>query len=671
MPMSHHPADRHTLSLRPRPLRRLGTVLGVSLLVSIGGTMTAAPALAEDCPTATIRAQDNSTELPECRAYEMVTPPYKEGFASVSETFTDDGSVAYTSTGTFAGSPTNPIFNQYVATRSPTGWLTSALNPPATTYRASTGNGADALSADLRSSLWIMHRADQPAEVFDYYLREHDGVLTRVGPGGVGLGTRPVTVATSSDLSHVVFGPYELVGTGNTAGRLVGVDNAGNPITPGETCPNAISPDGRVVTFMARCVNGPAELWVRINGTTTIEASASQCTRTAADPGGACNAPAGANFAGLATNGARVFFTTTQQLVNGDTDHTDDLYACDIPPGSPTPAGLANPCTSLSEVSGGATGANVENVVRISDDGSRVYFVAQGMLAGNLGTRDIGALQGANNLYMWQKDATHPAGQTKFIATLDADDIRAQTTSDGRYLLFTTATPLLASDTDETRDVYRYDSDTGALLRLSTGALGTGGNGAGFNAELGPTEQLTLNRPRSGMTSDGGTVVFETAEALSTADTDGSGDVYEWHNGQVSLISRGGAAQGWIDASGTDIYFTTNTQLTPDDTNTTLDIYDARVGGGFSFAQPSSCSDEACLGASALAPPAPGVSASAAFNGTGNLTSVPVSAGNPPPKRLTRAQKLATALRACNARHARKKRAACEKKARRTYRRSK
>jgi hypothetical protein len=367
-----------------------------------------------------------------------------------------------------------------------------------------------------------------------------------------------------------------------------------------------------------------------------------------------------------------VFFTTTQQLVNGDTDQTNDLYECDIPPGAPAPVGTANPCASLTEVSHNATGANVENVVNISEDGSRVYFVAQGVLAANLGTNDAAAVAGDNNLYVWQKDAAHPAGQTTFVAKLESDDIsRAQSTAGGRYLIFDTANRLLPSDTDEAPDVYRYDADTGILLRLSTGTSGSGGNEPG--AEAKPAENSPAWRPHYAMTDNGSTVVFETTGALSPADTDGVTDVYEWHEGQVSLVSDGGGSIPWISSSGKDIFFRTTQPLTADDSGTEEDVYDARVEGGFPVTAPAPCSGEACQGAPALPPQPPGVSASAAFNGPGS----PLAAETPPasskakPKSLTRAQKLAKALKACKAKHSKKKRAACEKRARNTYRRAK
>ncbi len=113
-------------------------------------------------------------------------------------------------------------------------------------------------------------------------------------------------------------------------------------------------------------------------------------------------------------------------------------------------------------------------------------------------------------------------------------------------------------------------------MRISTDATGSGGN-----AEIGAF--VSFN---SAITDDGQTVVFVTTEALAPADSNSELDVYAWHEGQVSLISPDGhlspndyGAPG-ISASGTDIFFKTTSQVTAADTDTSPDVFDARVGGG-------------------------------------------------------------------------------------------
>lgn len=692
------PSAKDTMSLSRTSRRHAAThqrlltaALTALAAITFGASALATTARAEGCPNAALRVENDSTSLPQCRAYEMVTPPYKEGFAAFPQTYSDNGALAYSSPGSFSGDELGGLFNQYVATRSPTGWTTTAYGPPRSEFAVLGHRGAEALSSDLRASVWLARLPGQPSNVLDYYLRAPGGAFERVGPvddeaslppsppSSVLTGGVPPAefVAGSADLSHILFrftdaAPIlEYVGTGHhELPEAVSVDNARHE-PPGGTCPEGISTDGRVVFFAPSC----AHIWARINGTASVDVSASQCTRTSGDPGGACNALAPANFAAAAADGSRVFFTTTQQLVNGDTDQTNDLYACDIPPGVPAPVGLGNPCTSLSEASGAASGANVDSVLRVSEDGSRVYFIASGVLAANLGAKDLPAVVGAHNIYVWQKDAAHPSGQTTFVATLETNDIfRAQTTADGRYFLFSTATPLVSSgpnaDTDTNTDLYRYDADTGSLLRLSTDTDGTGGNEPGFEATT-ITADTTNARPLTMMSADGETIVFQTAEALSPADQDRITDVYEWHDGQVSQISDSGASSAWIDASGEDIYFQAGSKVSVGDGDTSVDVYDARIDGGFPVPVSPSCSGEGCRAGLAVPQPAPAAAGSATFN----------TAASPPPpetplvetkqRALTRAQKLTKALKACRAKHNRRKRAACERQARRTYGRSK
>jgi Tol biopolymer transport system component len=600
----------------PRLRRLLHTVTGV-LVVSLLAAVPASPALADECANAALRAQNDSSGLPDCRAYEMVSPSYKQGFGITPRTFSDNGTVSYTSTGSFAGNGLGQLNNQYAAVRSPAGWTTTAMNPPDVAYGAHLGEGAEGMSADLRQSLWLMRTFDQTDDIADYYIRDADGGFTRVGPGAIPgvVGSRPATKLVSADLSHVVFqhgtgaGPLlELVGIGNDGPpRDVSVDNTGQQ-TPGETCPRAISADGRVIIYSSGCNGlGNPQVWARVGGSASVAVSASECTRVPSDDGGTCNGPSPAAYEGSAADGSRVFFSTSQQLVNGDKDATNDLYACDIPPGALAPIGSANPCSTLTEVSGTpAGGAQVENIAAVSTDGSRVYFVAQGVLADNLGVNDSGAVAGGENLYLWVRDAAHPAGMTTFIATFPSGGVsQAQTTPDGRYLAFVTSSAVVTSgpgaDGDNVPDMYRYDARARTMIRLSTSDSGSGGNDPALEATV--NNSAALGRATTVMTSDGSTVVFETFEALSSHDTNGNVDVYEWHDGHVSQISgAGGGRFPWITPSGRDLFFVTSQQLTAGDGDGNGDVYDARVGGGFDTQQTTPCAGDECRGQPSLAP---------------------------------------------------------------------
>jgi hypothetical protein len=628
----------------------------------------------EPCPNEQLRRENSSNALPECRAYEQVSNPFKEGYEAILINFDGDRAVQYQSKAPDIADSgeQNPITNNYVATRSAGGWLTIPnLNGPTGSLSAAPGyvtpgsiDGPFVLSRDLLSS--IMNFARQPAQQTEReaYLRHPDGTFSLIGHGNpIGLSDTQLIAGASADLSRLLYTPtnlgptnwgpgvYEFVGTGNNLPYRIDVDNSGNPVSECgfSAAGNSISRDGRVTvsTITGGCgaPNPPAdELWARINTTTSVDVSASQCTRTA--PAEPCNAPADASFVSATPDGSRVFFTTSQQLVDGDTDQTNDIYACDIPPGTPAPTGKANSCAALIQISGAGSDADVEQVLATSEDGSTTYFIARGVLAANKDALGEPALAGDRNLYLWRTDATHPVGQTKFIAALpDSDNPLAQTTPDGRYLVLQTNGPLLATDTDTAADVYRYDADTDGLLRVSTAVSDTGGNDDSDGAFISmpqqgePVTRKFTYHSSPTVSNDGSVIAFHTEQSLSPRDANDESDLYMWNSGQVSLITtgavHGGLAEFYpgssfaVSGSGEDVYFGTEAQLTPSDGDGKADVYDARIDGGFQPPQ-LGCSGETCQPA-ASTPPATPTSPANLPNGEGNVKPCPknkVAKGN-------------------------------------------
>ena len=170
------------------------------------------------------------------------------------------------------------------------------------------------------------------------------------------------------------------------------------------------------------------------------------------------------------------------------------------------------------------------------------------------------------------------------------------------------------------------------------------------------------------MISENGAMVFFTAGGPDA-------NVYEWNEGSLSLISTGNSPLRseliGVSAGGSDVFFTTFAPLIPENAGGFNEIYDARVGGGFSVSSaPVPCGSlEACRGTPATSVSAVGA-ASATFSGAGNLAPVVSPAGpvvKPKPKSLTRAQKLSKALKACHAEKNRHSRVSCKARARRQY----
>jgi hypothetical protein len=639
-----------------------------------GDASFTAPFAAEDapCPNEAVRIENNSTSLPECRAYELVTSAFK---ASSPATLggmdpTSEGSVAYSSrAGNINNSGSGAVVNGYVAIRGEDRWETvSNLNggrgsPYAPPYSIGSAEAAHGI-VDLLHSIWYL-KSDPTQEHPEAYLRFPDGhfeLIAHGDPGPTGADLFAGAAQDSSGRIHTIWqggtglfnakmfpvGLWEVIDTARTNNGVatrVDLDNSGNPIS-GCNPPNSnleaeyrsISNDARVIYFMAQPCESAAgihqnQLWARVEGSKSYFASESNCFRAASDPGGECNAPSNLETEDFATDGSRAFFKTAQQLVNADTNEETDLYAYTLP--TDTTKG------HLDCITGSSTNPQYEHILRASNDGSTVYFLAKGVLAKNHDSLDQPAIAGDENLYVWQKNEKHPFGTTKFIGRIanpgDLDYLSyfSEITPNGGYLLFMSSSSLVETDTDNSFDIYRYDAEKGELQRVSTDSSGVGGNADGLSGYL---PYNTGNRhDHPAMSSDGEEIVFTTAEALSPDDGNGTWDVYLWKKGRTYLISSGAVgpngeegsapppfATALIDGSGTDIYFSTAQAMTADDVDTVSDVYDARVGGGWSFAESSPCSGEGCL-PSAVTPAKPAAPATDRIGGRGNYHPATVS----------------------------------------------
>jgi hypothetical protein len=143
----------------------------------------------------------------------------------------------------------------------------------------------------------------------------------------------------------------------------------------------------------------------------------------------------------------------------------------------------------------------------------------------------------------------------------------------------------------------------------------------------------------------------------------------------VDLISSGlsGNESAFMDASenGNDVFFLTSYRLTAADADVGYDVWDAHACSASSpcitppVSPPACSSGDSCKPAPAPQPELYGAAPSATFSGAGNLTPASPVAAKP----LTRAQKLAKALSSCRKKYkkSRKRRAACEKQAKRAY----
>jgi len=441
----------------------------------------------------------------------------------------------------------------YLATRTPSGWHLSSMNPPQSEFA---GQLSVAPEADDGESLWVQHRLDEPAGVADLYLRTAEGSFIPVGP----LNGTPVTgeasglwnqsvphyspVGATSDYEHILLersgSPlYEYSGTNNNSPLLVEVygrkgstdrisECAGHLGGPGGSSYNALSREGEVVFFtvppkgnhgcgVSALAPAYATIFARIHGSTmssaeaeTVEISESECSSACGTEG------SGKNFEGASESGQLVYFTSTQKLTNDAVDGTVSGDAAD--------AALHESCSNPVAGSGGCNlyeydfgkpegqrlslvaGGEVAGVAGISEDGSHVYFVSRDVIASATSSPSGGGPQvGQPDLYVYEA----ASGSTSFIATLAEGDfkdwertfgshpVQVAGTS-GQFMLFVSSASGVTPDDRPVHaplaQIFEYKAkapgEPAELVRVTQGEDGYAENGNDVSTGVEPEESI-------------------------------------------------------------------------------------------------------------------------------------------------------------------------------------
>jgi hypothetical protein len=608
-----------------------------------------------NCPNQEFRTGP-AAFLPDCRAYEMVSPVDKAGGdiivqceircnkAALDQAAESGGGLTYSAFRAFGDAQSSPYSSQYLATRGPTGWLTHGISPVqegATPFEILVLDVQfRAFSPDLDQA-WFTHATEPvlapgaiPGFANLYRLNTNTGTylaLTTRRPSDVSGGDYEVELqGLSADGSRAVFratgkltanasarglsqvyqsegGQPKLVSLrpNNTAALQdagVGTADLGIPRGRLGSVFQAVSADGSRIFWSEPGGSANSNLFVRIDGEETVAVS-NDAEFIGADPTG--------STALLRTGGGN--------LVEFDVD------------------------ARQSTVIAGA----VLGVSGFSKDLSKVYFVSTENLA-------EGAVAGQPNLYI------HRDGQAvATVATLDPADVSEQNffaaiglrpnkratrvTPDGRFLVFMSRARLTGYDSGDldsgepNYEVFRYDSEAGSLACVScnpTGARPAGRLLVGENRTFGlwgaaqiPAWPSQLYASRV-LSADGSRVFFESTDALVQRDENGKRDVYQWESegsgdctaqsaefdlasgGCISLISSGRSEKDteFVDASadGSEVFIRTDEKLVSQDPGL-IDIYVARVDGGFPSPaeDPTPCEGEACqpVGSPGTPPP--------------------------------------------------------------------
>ncbi|MGH2911426.1 MAG: hypothetical protein ACRDJ3_03010 [Solirubrobacteraceae bacterium] len=328
------------------------------------------------CPNEQLRAENNSSLLPECRAYEQVTPVYKGGYPMLGSP--TDGEkvflVSLATLGSSEGAGQHPFRGaEFVDKRTPTGWQASSINPPESQYVGQLIQTVEPVSG---LSLWAQHTPQEPATKQEMYVRSAgpNPQYSSVGPLNIpqvgesqepsnqieGIGEPGMrAIAGTADFEHVLTtnsgshwpfdstqserqSLYEYSGSGNAQPILVGVTGSekgstqligrcGTVLGSGKFASlwNAQSSDGSRVFFtvFSESVCGLSapvtnEVYARSHGAltdpapaVTTDVSESECTVS-------CGEVSGKRFEGASEDGERVFFTSTQKLTDDGVDTT-------------------------------------------------------------------------------------------------------------------------------------------------------------------------------------------------------------------------------------------------------------------------------------------------------------------------------------------------------------
>jgi hypothetical protein len=626
------------------------------------------------CPNQVYR-YGAAADLPDCRAYEMVSPIDKNGSdageffpALVYESFgyaeasTSGDKFTFTAPNAFAGAVSAPLLSQYISTRSAGDWSTQAINAPKigpdVGNISSQGVGPYKYFSPDLDTAWMVHFSDPlnpaaPTGVPGLYSRDNlngSYVPLTVGEPPTNEYWDPDLQGLSKDGTHVVFALNDaltpdapLVGQNDTqlyewvngSVRLVSVlpngepapgrSGAGGPLNPSIAhdgwviADHAVSDDGSTIFWTTDYFNGEdgGTIYARLNGVNTIPVSESVTTGRS-------------RFWAANADGSSAVF----QVLDGP--NAEDLFEFDVE---------TETSTLIAHESNGVLGA--------ADDLSYLYFISREVLGS-------GATASQPNLYV-----RHEGGVT-FVGTLSKSDAAestfnsvsgaiqpypskrtAQVSADGLHAVFTSDRSLTGYDNVDAdlgkpaTEVYRYDAvadeldcvsctPSGARPRHSFEYQGSSGNIViRINAWVTPArKQLYEQRVLS---ADGSRVFFNSRDGLLPQDTNGATDVYQWEEqgagscddpqGCLSLISTGRSSEGakFFDASpnGDDVFFVTRGSIDPRDPGL-VDVYDARVNGGLVLppAPPEPCVGDSCQ--AAPTPPLDPTPASATFKGQGN-----------------------------------------------------
>jgi hypothetical protein len=604
--------------------------------------------LAESFPSAerlfTTVGESGASGLPDGRAYEQASPVDKNGASiegslnHVAASSNGNRVIFYANAGLPGGTGAQDSAS-FVATRGSSGWTTEGILPPASSGPVARVEG---WSESLDSTFGIALPEEEQAATNASLLQRESGqgrvnVITPSARWGTteGDSTSTAIAATTADDSIVAFeskaalaegaeaeqsnvfvwdratGQVSLAGRANEPAPLEGgtvagpfnyLEQANEELNPGPGGArshyytqelNTLSKTGNRLFFTRLDGN---QLFVRLNPTAaqssleggrcteaakacTVEVSRSQASGP--DP----NGPKPAVFVDATPSGGNVFFISrgalTDDATTGDEDEGSDLYRYNV---------ASEKLDDLvpDAEPGDPAGAEVVGMVGASEDGSRLYFVANSVLASGATKGDCRVSREFRpggehhcNLYEWDNGRVtfvakmevgiptdeiiergldrrnwEPASNYDSFAKLEQDNTTTplvepglttgsqatgRVSANGEDLMFVSVASPTSYDSHGVEEIYRFDASTQTVSCISCNPSGAAPRGPATLSDVQPTylpaNKGAVSKVRN-LSLDGKRIVFETYDSLVAADTNGVEDVYEWEE------STGGACTG-------------------------------------------------------------------------------------------------------------------------------
>jgi hypothetical protein len=563
----------------------------------------------QNCPNAYARQLTRAAYLPDCRAYELVSPenagavrlypgdvtqdlfffkfgskiiPHMEGQAMNLGTASSPARFSYLGmAGAINGTnPPNSLIDTYTATRTVNGWVTRYWG-----QKGNEVNVAGGAKCDLQMEICI-----------DYHLKELFNLSNdpKDRPSsapyvwdseGHSLGRWPTNMSVvknaaeyigddqpSPDFSHYVFSsvniPFTVDGRTGAPGSVydnniedgtvtkVSLLSNGGDIGPGEGGEGsseeflkipAVSTDGSHILMTTHALGGSkaVNLFMRVDDSVTYEIA---------------KGAEGIQLIGMTSDGSKVVFSTTDHVTADDTDSpaSEDIYVWEE---------ATDQVTRISQGNGGGNSDTCEppegslcsatplqterpdSDDPIASASGDVYFYSPEQLDPN-----SPGVFNEKNLYVYRH------GAVKYVATLNAGTAinRIQISPDGSHVAFLTAARLTSYDNQGWRELYTFNPETGVIRCAS--CIPTGepptvvrppedpiSPFAPPSSKL-PSRDVMVSQSGRFMSDDGRTA-FATSDALVEGDTDGLVDVYEFAGGRPQLISSGTAQADLLEGN--------------------------------------------------------------------------------------------------------------------------